>query len=212
MSNPLDQTAYWNSVADAKVFAHPLDAAGLAKLVPPGSRILDSGCGYGRTTAELAAHGWRAIGVDPAERMLRRGRAAHPGLPLVCAAAGTIPVKDASFDAAVLFAVLTCVPEDAAQRALVAEIRRVLRPRGVLYVSDLLLNDDARNVARYQAARGRGLPYGTFELPEGVVLRHHDRRWIETLFATWTDVGFREFTVETMNGHTSHAFQLFVRR
>jgi SAM-dependent methyltransferase len=211
VTTPHDQTAYWDAAADHKTFAHPFDGTRLAAVAPLGGRVLDCGCGYGRTTAEIAAAGWRAVGLDPSERMLARARREQRGLVLVRAAPGSLPFRDGSFDAATLFAVLTCVPGDADQRSLVAEVRRVLRPRGALYVSDLLLNDDARNRARYDAARGRGLAYGAFELPEGVLLRHHDPAWIESLFRGWTTVSRTEFVVTTMNGHTSRAFQLVVR-
>jgi len=207
-----DQTAFWDAAADRKTFAHPFDGSRLARVAPRGGRVLDCGCGYGRTTAEIAALGWRAVGVDPSGRMLARARREHPELVLVRAAPGPLPFRDGSFDATTLFAVLTCIPEDAAQGALVAELRRVLRPGGALYVSDLLLNDDARNLSRYDAARGRGLPYGVFELPEGAILRHHDPAWIESLFRGWTTVSRTGFVAATMNGHTSRAFQLVVRR
>lgn len=211
MTNPLDQTAYWDAAADRKTFAHPFDASRLAAVAPASSRVLDCGCGYGRTTAEVARAGWRAVGVDPSERMLARARREHPGPALVRAAPGPLPFRDGSFDAATLFAVLTCVPDDAAQRRLVGELRRVLRPGGALYVSDLLLNDDDRNRARYDAARGRGFAYGVFALEEGVLLRHHDAAWIDELFRDWTRAGRWEFVATTMNGHTSRAFQLVVR-
>jgi SAM-dependent methyltransferase len=150
--------------------------------------------------------------VDPSPGMLARARREHPGVLLVRAAPGPLPFRDGSFDAATLFAVLTCIPGDDAQRSLVAELRRVVRKGGGLYVSDLLLNDDERNRARYDAARGRGLTYGVFELPEGAVLRHHDPAWIEELFRGFTPVLSSEFVATTMNGHTSRAFQLVVRR
>jgi SAM-dependent methyltransferase len=143
--------------------------------------------------------------------MLARARREHPGLTLVRAAPGPLPFRDGAFDAATLFAVLTCVPGDEGQRALVAELRRVLRPGGGLYVSDLLLNGDARNLARYDAARGRGMPYGVFEIDEGAVLRHHDPAWIDELFRGWSPVLRTEFVATTMNGHTSRAFQLVLR-
>jgi SAM-dependent methyltransferase len=212
VTTPHDQTAFWDAAAGRKTFAHPFDGSRLASVAPHGGRVLDCGCGYGRTTAEVAALGWHAVGVDPSAGMLARARREHPGLVLVRAAPGPLPFQDASFDAATLFAVLTCIPEDAAQRALVAELRRVLRPGGGLYVSDLLLNDDARNRARYDAARGRGLAYGVFELPEGVVLRHHDPAWVDGLFREWTPVSRTEFVATTMNGHTSRAFQLVIAR
>ena len=48
----------------------------------------------------------------------------------------TLPFADGQFDAVVLFAVLTCIADDAAQRDLIAELRRVLQPGGLLLVSD----------------------------------------------------------------------------
>ena len=212
MTTRYDQTAFWDAAADSKTFAHPFDGSRLASVAPRGGLVLDCGCGYGRTTAEVAAAGWRAVGVDPSARMLERARREHPGLALVRAAPGPLPFRDGSFDAATLFAVLTCIPEDAAQSAIVAELRRVLCPGGALYVSDLLLNDDARNRARYDASRGRGLAYGVFELPEGAVLRHHDPAYVDGLFRGWAPASRTEFVATTMNGHTSRAFQLVVRR
>jgi SAM-dependent methyltransferase len=64
-----------------------------------------------------------------------------------------LPFCDRSFDAVVLFTVLTCIPFDEDQIALLAEIRRTLRPGGLLYISDLLLNSDERNIERYKPTR-----------------------------------------------------------
>jgi len=89
---------------------------------------------------------------------------------------------------------------------------RSRHPRGLLYISDLWLQDDERNRQRYE----RGAPgfdrYGVFELPEGVVLRHHDRAWIDDLTRGFERVALEDFTVETMNGHTASGFQWFGTR
>ncbi len=212
MPLPRDQTAYWDAVADEKTFSHPLDPGWLADAAGPGARVLDCGCGYGRTTAELVAAGRRAVGVDPSAGMLARARRTAPSLQLVRAAPGTLPFRDGAFDAATLFAVLTCTPDDDAQTALVTELRRVVAPGGVLYVSDLLLDASPRSVARYQAARATGLPHGVFPLDDGAVMRHHDPAWLDRLFGAWTTIRRREFTAVTMNGHTSRATQLLLRR
>ena len=156
MTAPSD---YWNRVAESKTFHHPLDVDRVRMLVTPAASILDVGCGYGRTLAQLADLGYhRLVGVDTAAGMIARGRRLHPDLDLRVIAPGPLPFPDVSFGAAFLVAVLTCIPADDDQRALVAEIRRVLRPGGVLYVSDLLLAADERNVARYRegadASRG----------------------------------------------------------
>ena len=110
---------------------------------------------------------------------------------------------------------LTGVPADDDQRTLVAEAGRVLRPGGLLYVSDCLLNDDARNLARYEAERARDAPrgpWGTFALDDGAVFRHHDRAWLNELFADFDEEEFVPFVATTMNGNRTSAFQAFLRR
>lgn len=36
----------------------------------------------------------------------------------------------------ILFAVLTCITEDEKQNALINEIKRVLKPGGIIYIND----------------------------------------------------------------------------
>jgi SAM-dependent methyltransferase len=52
------------------------EAALCASLVPPGSRVLDAGCGTGRVAVRLAHLGYRCVGVDSDESMLEQARAA----------------------------------------------------------------------------------------------------------------------------------------
>ena len=46
----------------------------------PGERIVDLGCGTGKLTAAIAAHGADVIGIDGDEAMVERARALHPHL------------------------------------------------------------------------------------------------------------------------------------
>ncbi len=97
---------------------------------PPGSRVLDAGCGTGRNLADLAAGG-PAVGIDFSFRALgfaRRRKAA----PLVCASVEALPFRPASFSAALSRDVLYMVPDEA--RAA-REIARVLAPGGRLALS-----------------------------------------------------------------------------
>jgi hypothetical protein len=110
-----------------------------------------------------------------------------------------------------LFAVLTCVPGDEDQRALLGEIRRVLCPDGLLYISDLLLNRDLRNLERYGRYSEEYGTFGVFKLPEGAVVRHHRKEWIEELTGSFGQLEFESFEVVTMNGNRSAAFQYLGR-
>jgi SAM-dependent methyltransferase len=112
-----------------------------------------------------------------------------------------VPHAAASFDVIMVLAVLTCIPDDQAQDALVAELDRVLAPGGLIYVSDLVLQPDERNRQRYAAyVRSAREPYGTFMTEDGAVCRHHDPGHLRRLFARFDLIGERHVDTATMNG------------
>ena len=204
--------AYWEANAEAYSFAHPLERAWLGELAP-AARILDYGCGYGRLTAELAAAGWaNAVGVDFSAAMVARGRREHPQLDLRHIAGLPLAEPDGAFDAAIVFAVLTCIPDDADQRALVAELRRLIRPGGLLYVSDYLLQPGARHAARYEAGLARHGVLGVWDREDGGVFRHHTREGLDWLLADFEPVAEREVASVTMSGAPATVIQRVIRR
>lgn len=207
------QVSYWDRVAQHKRFSHPLRPEWLEGYLDSRARVLDYGCGYGRTLAELAQAGYQNIfGVDFSEAMLARCRQEFPQASLIRNDGRTLPFENDSLDAVLLFATLTCIPQNEHQRALIAEVERILRPDGLLYISDLLLNEDPRNRQRYERYAEVYGAFGIFELPEGVVVRHHRREWIEELTRSFTQLEYEPFSVITMNGNTSAAFQYLGRR
>lgn len=106
----------------------------------PGMRLLDVGCGPGSITvglAERVAPGL-ATGVDMEASVLQQARtlAAASGainLGFQQASAGALPFPDGSFDAVFAHTLLEHVPNPA---GVLAELRRVLRPGGILGVRD----------------------------------------------------------------------------
>lgn len=213
MEDVVCQAVYWDRVADDKSFSHPLRLDWLAAYLNAKSRILDYGCGYGRTLAELAKTGYtNIVGIDFSARMLARCRNDPADSKLIRNDGRAIPLQSESCDAILLFAVLTCIPASDEQRVLLAEAERVLRPGGLLYLSDLLVNDDARNRERYERFAERYKCYGVFELPEGVVVRHHEKQWIAEITSPFQPLEYEPFTVTTMNGNSSAAFQYLSRK
>ncbi|UQA96150.1 class I SAM-dependent methyltransferase [Streptomyces halobius] len=215
MTSPQDLLAFWETTGSAKTFTHPLDTELLDGYLPRTARVLDYGCGYGRLTAELAGLGYRSLlGVDVSAALIERGRREHPGLDLMRWVDFPLPFDDAEFDAALLFAVLTCVPQDAAQSAIVAELGRLVRPGGVLYLSDVPLQYDAYHKERYGRWREECGIYGVFTTPDGGVFRHHAP---ERLRGLVREAGFsvlreRVGSVATLNGHTAKRLQIIARR
>ena len=102
--------------------------------LPPGARVLDLACGWGRIAVPLAERGYRVTGLDLSQAFLARGRedakATGVDVDFQRADMREIPFTD-EFDAVVImgsaFGVLESDEED--QKALVAAAR-ALRPGG----------------------------------------------------------------------------------
>lgn len=198
---------YWNSVADKKEFTTPFNIDLFEKAVGKDARILDVGCGYGRTINELHQNGYKNLtGIDFSEKMIERAKQLFPFGNFDVMTEGNIPFTDNSFDCVLLFAVLTCIIDDDKQKELIFEINRVLKPGGVVYINDFLLNTDKRNISRYEAVKDKYGKYGVFELPEGAVLRHHDEKYIKQLVSVFDEINFGKEVYNTMNGNTTNGF------
>jgi arsenite methyltransferase len=112
------------------------------RALEPGERVLDLGCGAGFDTliaAEQVGPTGRVIGVDMTPEMLAKARrtVAELGLEQVELRDGlaeALPVDDAWADMVISNGVINLCADKA---AVFAEIRRVLRPGGVLQFADI---------------------------------------------------------------------------
>jgi len=116
------------------------EASFFLPLLRPGMRLLDVGCGPGSITVGLAAAvaPGQVVGVDLDAGVLERGRALARERGVATArferaSAERLPFADGAFDAVFAHTLLEHVSEPA--RAL-AEMRRVLRPGGLIGVRD----------------------------------------------------------------------------
>lgn len=106
------------------------------------TRLVDLGCGSGRTLLATGQRGWQGVGVDLSAPMLAVAKsklaAAGLSMPLVeanlCALPiGTPPLEPASFDVACcLFATLGMIRGSAQRQQVLVDAARLLRPGGVL--------------------------------------------------------------------------------
>ena len=103
-----------------------------------GKALLDVGCGDGAFASELTQRGAAVTGVDPDPAMIAVARR-QPGsenilLLLVEGRAEALPFPDAKFDQVLAVTTLCFIPD--AERA-VAEMARVLKPKGLLVIGEL---------------------------------------------------------------------------
>jgi trans-aconitate methyltransferase len=92
----------------------------------PGERVLDLGCGTGHLTAQIAARGAAAIGLDSSVSMIAQARRNYPKLGFVLGDAGELRF-DEPFDAVFSNAALHWIPEAV---PVIASVARALRPQG----------------------------------------------------------------------------------
>lgn len=120
----------------------------------PAKSILDIGCGTGLASAPLIDNGYRVTGIDRSERMIAAASSNYPQATWIKADAERLPLGDQSFEVAISAQSFHHFDKSAA----LAEIVRVLRPRGIVAIWwKNLLGDDPVKQLRDACARDLGL-------------------------------------------------------
>jgi len=207
MNSLSEQEVYWDKVAEEKEFQVPFRMDLFQKYVSKEMKVLEVGCGYGRNLSRLYNNDFsNLIGIDISQRMINRGLRQYPYLDLRKSSGYALPFPENAFDAVILVAVLTCIPEREKQQRLISEVLRVLQIGGVLYVHDCMLNHDGRNTERYEKYQDKYREYGVFELPEGAVVRHYTKEHINEIMSDFDQKIFEIGVHTTMNGNRTNGF------
>ena len=98
----------------------------IQKHFPPGSRLLEAGCGSGRWLRFLADRGYAMVGLEYKRETLEMVRRAWPDLAVVQGDCEGSPFAAASFDGALSFGVVEHWREGPARP--LADLLRVLKP------------------------------------------------------------------------------------
>jgi SAM-dependent methyltransferase len=111
------------------------EATFCARLVKPGSRILDAGCGTGRVAIRLAELGYDVVGVDVDESMLTVARRESPELTWAVGDLAALPeavTSRAPYDLVVMAGNVVPLLAPGTLRASVRGLAGLLAPDGAL--------------------------------------------------------------------------------
>lgn len=105
-------------------------------LTEPGARVLDVGCGAGRTTRPLHERGFDVVGIDLSEEMIRTARTLFPGIDFRVGDATDLSFPADRFEY-VLFSHngLDYIHPERKRLQALSELHRVLVPGGTLVFS-----------------------------------------------------------------------------
>ena len=130
----------WDRMRD-DLFGERFHLAALPAFADSEWTVGDLGCGTGQMTAALAPFVKHVIAVDASAAMLQAAKKRLQGFGNVELRRGdleALPIDDARLDAATLALVLHHLPEPG---SALAEVARVLKPRGRLLIVDMLPHD-----------------------------------------------------------------------
>ncbi|HYF16417.1 MAG TPA: class I SAM-dependent methyltransferase [Ramlibacter sp.] len=173
-----------------------------------GRDVLDIGCGSGETTRQAVVEGGarRAVGLEVDEiQFAKNGQREWPaGVGFRLLGAEALDFPDASFDTVLMFKSLHHVPGALMAQAF-AEIRRVLRPGGRVYVSEPVfagpLNEITRLYHDEEVVRERAIDAIEAALHDRLFTRERQVRFQAPVhYASWE--AFRKKIAGTT--HTTH--------
>jgi ubiquinone/menaquinone biosynthesis C-methylase UbiE/DNA-binding transcriptional ArsR family regulator len=125
------------------LFGNRFTLHGLLCLLPRDWVVADLGCGTGNASELLAPLVKQVYAIDQSAPMLKAAKkrlAAYENISFVVGEMERLPLDDKSVDAAIGVLVLHHVPDPV---AALAEVRRIIRPGGLILICDMIEHDRA---------------------------------------------------------------------
>ncbi|MDD4136960.1 MAG: class I SAM-dependent methyltransferase [Methanoregula sp.] len=174
---PVDNRDCWDAAYRLKGCLYGGAPHPLPRL-PAGARVLELGCGNGKSLLAMMHYGWLVTAMDfsPRAAFLARATTLQGTEADIAVADGkSIPFRDRSFDAVVACHILGH-SEMIDRRRIAGEICRVIRPGGQLWFRDFSTQD-------FRAGTGRETEPGTRIRGTGILTHYFTDTEVTGLFS-----------------------------
>lgn len=142
----------------------------------PGARVLEVGCGDGKSLLAMAGRGWDIVAVDFSREAIRisSDHQALGNVRFIQADAMALPFRRESFDAVFLYHIIGHVPLKGRSH-VASEIERILVPGGVVLLRVFSVRD-------FREGRGVLVESNTYRRGDGILTHYFSREEVESLF------------------------------
>lgn len=111
------------------------DLKPLSQYVQEGDRVLDLGCGNGRLFKLFENKNIEYFGIDVSEKMIEIAKKNYPQGKFLVADVLNLPFPQNYFNEVFAIALLHHIPSESLRLQSLSEIKRVLKPEGLLIIS-----------------------------------------------------------------------------
>lgn len=154
--------------------------------IPVRSRVLELGCGNGKTLTAMIQRGWDVTAIDFASRAATLSKMLDWGAShgdVMVADARYLPFKNNSFDAVFALHVIGHMHKVDRVR-IISELPHILKPGGTLFFSDFSIND-------FRFGKGNETEAATFQRGTGIITHYFIMEEVIDLFSKFTPVSIR---------------------
>jgi len=170
--------------------------------VPAGSRVLEIGCGNGKTLSTMIQREWDVTAVDFSQRAVRMSRECCVGVSsfeFMVADTMHLPVKKSSFDAVFAIHIFGHLLEPE-RKLLPHDLENILKPEGILFFSDFSTGD-------FRFGSGCETETATFRRGTGIITHYFSHQEVLDLFSdlTLVSIRFHEWPLRILGKNLVHS-------
>ena len=149
--------------------------------IPVRSRVLEIGCGNGKTLTAMIQRRWDVTAIDFASRAVTLSKrlvwgASHGDV--MVADARYLPFRNNSFDAVFALHVIGHMHKVDRVR-IISELPHILKPGGTIFFSDFSIND-------FRFGKGNETEPATFRRSPGIITHYFTQEEVIDLFSKFT--------------------------